>query len=332
MPDPNVACATVEVTVTNAGERHGAEVVQVYVGDPMASVDRPVRELKGFTKVRLVPGESRRMRIELDQRAFAYWGEAGWTVEPGTFRIKVGVYTRDIHAVREIHLEVPPPMLRLDGDSPIGAWLAHPVGGLLLAELLSKNGSQVTPLHNGEIRKMAQGDVAVHRTRPHRHSRCRRPGGGPRRARVRHGLTCHGCPWISRGAAACPRPGPCHGRATKLPGRTAPRRPKLPSCSPRRRWSWYEPPLPPQMLPSPSPHFSVPSYPGLAAVTTDCWRRRRGTPGGQPPWPSPRLDQLLVGAEEIGPDRRQREDLSKDQVASEVPPPPMLIASVQPND
>jgi hypothetical protein len=86
------------------------------------------------------------------------------------------------------------------------------------------------------------------------------------------------------------------------------------------------------MLPSPSPHFSVPSYPGLAAVTTDCWRRRRGTPGGQPPWPSPRLDQLLVGAEEIGPDRRQREDLSKDQVASEVPPPPMLIASVQPND
>jgi hypothetical protein len=78
------------------------------------------------------------------------------------------------------------------------------------------------------------------------------------------------------------------------------------------------------MLPSPSPHFSVPSYPGLAAVTTDCWR--------QPPWPSPRLDQLLVGAEEIGPDRRQREDLSKDQVASEVPPPPMLIASVQPND
>ncbi|WP_425826612.1 glycoside hydrolase family 3 C-terminal domain-containing protein [Streptomyces fractus] len=156
VPDPTVARATVEVTVTNTGERHGAQVVQVYVGDPVSSVDRPVRELKGFTKVRLAPSESRKVRVHLDERAFAYWDEAGWTVEPGTFRVEVGVSSRDIHAVREIHLDVPAPAPRLNGDSSIGAWMAHPVGGPLLEDLLTNSGSRSTMLHNKEIRKMAQ--------------------------------------------------------------------------------------------------------------------------------------------------------------------------------
>ncbi|WP_062380061.1 glycoside hydrolase family 3 C-terminal domain-containing protein [Demequina pelophila] len=127
--DPAVAEAIVEVSVTNVGERAGAEVVQAYVGDPESAVDRPVRELKGFAKVRLEPGETARVRIELDRRAFAYWGERGWTVDPGAFLVEVGASSRDIRASQRIVLDVVPVVASLRPDSSLREWLDHPVGG-----------------------------------------------------------------------------------------------------------------------------------------------------------------------------------------------------------
>jgi beta-glucosidase len=89
-----VAGATVPVTfdVTNTGSVAGAEVAQLYVSDPSAKVGRPERELKGFEKVRLAPGERKQVTIDLDARAFSYWDSAAhkWTIDPGKFVIRVG--------------------------------------------------------------------------------------------------------------------------------------------------------------------------------------------------------------------------------------------------
>ncbi|MGA2632689.1 MAG: glycoside hydrolase family 3 C-terminal domain-containing protein [Terracidiphilus sp.] len=86
--------STVSVTfdLTNTGGVTGAEVAQLYVSDPSAKVTRPERELKGFVKVRLGPGESRHTTLNLDARAFSYWDPAAhkWTIDPGKFVIRVG--------------------------------------------------------------------------------------------------------------------------------------------------------------------------------------------------------------------------------------------------
>ena len=83
---------TVSFDVTNTGSVAGAEVAQLYVSDPSAKVDRPERELKGFEKVRLAPGETKHVTLTLDARAFSYWDEAAhkWTIDPGKFVIRVG--------------------------------------------------------------------------------------------------------------------------------------------------------------------------------------------------------------------------------------------------
>ena len=80
------------VNVKNTGSREGAEVVQLYVHDDKASVERPYKELKGFAKVSLKPGESKDVEISIDRRALSFWDETtnGWKVEPGKFTILLG--------------------------------------------------------------------------------------------------------------------------------------------------------------------------------------------------------------------------------------------------
>ncbi len=82
---------TVSFDVTNAGKRTGAEVAEVYVGEPRAKVPRPVKELKGFVKVQLNPRETRRVSVALDRRAFSYYdvGKHGWALDAGDFKIYV---------------------------------------------------------------------------------------------------------------------------------------------------------------------------------------------------------------------------------------------------
>jgi beta-glucosidase len=82
----------VDFDVTNAGRMVGSEVAQVYVSDPSAKAKRPERELKGFEKVRLEPGQTKHVSLSLDARAFSYWDEPAhkWTIDPGKFVIRVG--------------------------------------------------------------------------------------------------------------------------------------------------------------------------------------------------------------------------------------------------
>jgi beta-glucosidase len=89
--------ALVDVSVKNTGARAGSEVVQVYVGFP-ASVGEPPRQLKGFQKVYLEPGEETKVQIRLDSDAFKYWNEQthAWTFASGDFGIMVGRSSRDI--------------------------------------------------------------------------------------------------------------------------------------------------------------------------------------------------------------------------------------------
>ncbi len=83
---------TVEFTLTNTGPVAGAETAQIYVHAVQPSVPRPVKELKGFSKVTLQPGESRVVRVRLSPQDFAFWDVAthAWKVEPGPWEILVG--------------------------------------------------------------------------------------------------------------------------------------------------------------------------------------------------------------------------------------------------
>jgi len=82
----------VSFVVTNTGNRLGTEVAQLYVSDTHAAVPRPVKELKGFARAELRPGESRKLKITLDRRAFSYYDVASkaWKLAPGNFDILVG--------------------------------------------------------------------------------------------------------------------------------------------------------------------------------------------------------------------------------------------------
>jgi beta-glucosidase len=82
---------TVQADVTNTGGRYGADVVQVYAGDPSAAGEPP-RQLKGFRKVALAPGQTKQVSFQLSPSAFAYWDNAAnaWAVADGSYRIMVG--------------------------------------------------------------------------------------------------------------------------------------------------------------------------------------------------------------------------------------------------
>jgi beta-glucosidase len=88
----------VSLKVRNAGTRAGAEVIQLYVHDGHSHIDRPLRELKGFRRVELQPGETKTVEFKLDRAAFSYWSPdtKDWVAEPGTFEIQVGASSRDI--------------------------------------------------------------------------------------------------------------------------------------------------------------------------------------------------------------------------------------------
>lgn len=97
-PGTGAAVATVTAAIENTGRRAGAEVVQLYVRDVEASVPRPVRELKGFRKVHLSPGERKVVSFTLrrDDLAFFDPGFKKWIAEPGSFEISVGTSSREL--------------------------------------------------------------------------------------------------------------------------------------------------------------------------------------------------------------------------------------------
>lgn len=151
-PEPRVE---VSVTVANTGARAGAEVVQLYVGDPVASVYRPLQELRGFVKVSLEPGERREVKIPLDARAFSYWHPARreWVVEGGEFELLVGASSRDIRLTATVKLAGGEVAAPLAVDSTFGEFLADPVASDWLLERLRRSplGERVIGTHLGKM-------------------------------------------------------------------------------------------------------------------------------------------------------------------------------------
>ncbi len=80
----------VSATVRNTGNRDGEEIVQMYIAKPVASVSRPVKELKGFRRVALKPGESRRIEFKITRRDLQFWSQNRWIAEPGEFKVWIG--------------------------------------------------------------------------------------------------------------------------------------------------------------------------------------------------------------------------------------------------
>ena len=98
--DLTVQERTVSVTVANTGGIPGAEVVQLYISAPQDGIHRPIRELKGFQKVFLQPGESQTVTMELDDRSFAVWQD-GWKVPGGMYRIQVADLSAQLEIIGE---------------------------------------------------------------------------------------------------------------------------------------------------------------------------------------------------------------------------------------
>jgi beta-glucosidase len=96
----------VSFEVTNTGQREGAEVAEVYVSDTHAKIARPIKELKGFAKVDLKPGETRSIEITLNRRAFSYFdaGKMQWTADAGDFGILVGNSSAHIELEEKVAL------------------------------------------------------------------------------------------------------------------------------------------------------------------------------------------------------------------------------------
>ena len=111
IPDSNMAKATVDrtsgsaddyytvtVPVTNVGDREGKEVVQLYISDLKSSVERPVKELKGFKKVNLAPGETAEVSFRISKADLSFFDaeKHAWVCEPGTFEALIGASSADI--------------------------------------------------------------------------------------------------------------------------------------------------------------------------------------------------------------------------------------------
>ena len=119
------------LTVTNTGRVAGEEVVQLYVRDHDAKLVRPPKELKGFAKVGLEPGETKTVTFTLDFRAFAYYhpGHGRWVTEDGDFDILVGASSQDIRLKETVTLESTldlPSILHV--ESTVREWLEDPQG------------------------------------------------------------------------------------------------------------------------------------------------------------------------------------------------------------
>ena len=100
---------TVSVDVTNTGSMAGKEVVQLYVSSPKCAVFRPVRELKGFEKIELQPGETRTVTMQLDKRAFAYWCTDihDWYAPAGQYVIEVCSHADEVLLAAPVTMDSP---------------------------------------------------------------------------------------------------------------------------------------------------------------------------------------------------------------------------------
>jgi beta-glucosidase len=143
---------SITVKVTNTGKVPGKEVVQVYVHDHKSKLVRPPKELKGFAKVQLEPGETRLVTIPLDFRSFAYYHPAyqQWITEDGEFDILIGSSSADIRCTQTVTLQstLKLPCL-LDRDSTLREWIEDPRGMSVLAPFIQQMNEQMREKFGG---------------------------------------------------------------------------------------------------------------------------------------------------------------------------------------
>jgi beta-glucosidase len=122
------ATVNVKFTLTNSGAKAGYEVAQLYVQPVNPTVDRPEKELKGFTKVYLKPGESKTVSIPLDSRSLAYYVEStdSWNVDAGKYKIRVGTSSADL-ALSQTLTALYPEQLTTRDSNPLPAPLQKAV-------------------------------------------------------------------------------------------------------------------------------------------------------------------------------------------------------------
>ncbi len=143
---------TVSLDVTNTGERAGKEVVQLYVHDQKSSLQRPEKELKGFVKVDLQPGETKRVALQLDSRAFAFYhtGYAQWITEDGQFDILVGASAADLRGSVTVSLHATQNLpCILNSESTVRQWLEDPRGSKVTQEIFALMMSQMNQAFAG---------------------------------------------------------------------------------------------------------------------------------------------------------------------------------------
>ncbi|MBQ8954276.1 MAG: glycoside hydrolase family 3 C-terminal domain-containing protein [Clostridia bacterium] len=154
---------TVTVNVKNTGACAGKTAVQLYVRDVESTVRRPVRELKGFEKVSLRPGESRDVSFTLDKRAFAYWESKcrDFFVESGEFVIEIGESSRDIRCVQSVQVEGTTVIsFPVTETTTIGQLLKHPKGKVIVGQMMGSSAmahaDQTDSMGEGSERMMRQ--------------------------------------------------------------------------------------------------------------------------------------------------------------------------------
>ena len=131
---------TVSLKVKNSGKTEGKEVVQLYVADLCGISERPVKELKGFAKVHLLPGEEKTVSMEISARNLSYYEErlGDWYAPSGTYRILIGHASDDIRLHADVVFEIKKKLpLRVDFTTTFGELLDHTKTAPVITELLA---------------------------------------------------------------------------------------------------------------------------------------------------------------------------------------------------
>ena len=146
----------VSVDVTNTGERAGKHVVQLYVATEEGPVRRPARELRGFDKVALQPGESTTVTLELTPRAFSYWDirHDRWVVAPGQYRIQIAANAHDVFHEEIVTLAGDEIIVALTMNTPLGEWFVHPRVGDRVKDALGFGSAEVSAEHMAMLASM----------------------------------------------------------------------------------------------------------------------------------------------------------------------------------
>lgn len=155
---------TVSVDVTNTGAVAGKEIVQIYVHDRQAGLVRPHKELKGFAKVELQPGETKTVSIPLDFRAFAFYHPEykQWITEDGEFDILIAASATDIRHTVTVTLQstVTLPCI-LDKESTIREWLADPRGRAVFGPFYAKMETEARKMFGGGDERYGNNESAI---------------------------------------------------------------------------------------------------------------------------------------------------------------------------